>query len=418
MKNWKLIAAFAAALTGTAMPAHAEIDLSANFGIMSDYIYRGFHQSDGVANGGIDLASGPFYLGTWIADLDSGNGIEIDVYGGLAFEFDNGFSAYIGYTAYRYTEDDDGVYTPAKPAVYSYNYTRTVKKNRTGVRRQINCPIDGGTGNPDCSGLTETVSVSDVEGGVYKWAPKDDEGNSLLDAEENPRQESGVAIAGSEIHTAASEAVRRYLIADSSTTANDKALYVFTDEEIETLKAVAAADSRIPIEGFERVVDSNEETNRWTKEAFDALSASQQQGYDQDEASKEVDTEAVAASCDETGFDKDYDEINVGVGYAKDDFSVSLDYSIGEHENFCGAEDNDYDIATLTLDYKGAYVTFGTYGISEDDVAKGEPEGDYVELGYATTINEIDFAVYLVDSDEDIDDETRLGMSVSYGFGL
>ena len=108
MKNWKLVAAFAAILTGTAMPAHAEIDLSANFGIMSDYIYRGFHQSDGVANGGIDLAAGPFYLGTWIADLDSGNGIEIDVYGGLAFEFENGFSAYIGYTAYRYTEDDDG----------------------------------------------------------------------------------------------------------------------------------------------------------------------------------------------------------------------------------------------------------------------------------------------------------------------
>ena len=112
MKNWKLIAAFAVALTGTAMPAHAELDLSANFGIMSDYIYRGFHQSDAVANGGIDLAAGPFYLGTWLADLDSGSGVEIDVYGGLAWEFENGFSAYVGYTAYRYTEDDDGVLEP------------------------------------------------------------------------------------------------------------------------------------------------------------------------------------------------------------------------------------------------------------------------------------------------------------------
>ena len=122
--------------------------------------------------------------------------------------------------------------------------------------------------------------------------------------------------------------------------------------------------------------------------------------------------------CVDTGFDKDYDEINIGIAYAKDDFSASLDYAIGEHENFCGDEDNDYDIAMLTLDYKGAYVTFGTYGISEDDEDKGEPEGDYVEIGYATTINDLDFAVYLVDSDEDIDDETRLGMSVSYGFGL
>lgn len=351
MKNWKLIAAFAAALTGTAMPAHAELDLSANFGIMSDYIYRGFHQSDAVANGGIDLAAGPFYLGTWLADLDSGSGVEIDVYGGLAWEFENGFSAYIGYTAYRYTEDDDGIYTPA---VDSSAYEKSV--NKTGIRRQT-------SGN----------TIVDVEGGVYKFVPENQGDTPPTD----------------------------YLAA-----AND-GTYVFTDEEFADT-GVVADPAR-----YMRVTETV--SNRYTPTEFEALDAAEKTAYSKVTGSEVTETEA---SCDGTGFDKDYDEINVGVGYAKDDFSVSLDYSIGEHENFCGAEDNDYDFASLTLDYKGAYVTFGTYGISEDDEDKGEPEGDHVEVGYATTINDIDFAVYLVDSDEDIDDETRLGMSVSYGFGL
>jgi len=361
MKNWKLVAVFAATLTGAAMPAHAELDLSANFGIMSDYIYRGFHQSDGVANGGIDLAAGPFYLGTWIADLDSGNGIEIDVYGGLAFEFENGFSAYVGYTAYRYTEDDDGVYTPATPAVYSSAYEKSITMDKTGIRRTAD--NDG--------------NILDTEGGVYKYVPENQ--------------------------------------SDTLPTTNLNAVndgtYVLTDTEYAALEPAAQAK-------YERVTETETVSNRYMPTDYDALDAAEKTAYSKVTGSEVIETEATEASCDETGFDKDYDEINIGVGYSKDDFSASLDYSIGEHENFCGAEDNDYDIATLTLDYKGAYVTFGTYGISEDDEDKGEPEGDYVEVGYATTINDIDFAVYLVDSDEDIDDETRLGMSVSYGFGL
>ena len=304
MKNWKLITAFAVALTGTAMPAHAELDLSANFGIMSDYIYRGFHQSDAVANGGIDLAAGPFYLGTWLADLDSGSGVEIDVYGGLAWEFENGFSAYVGYTAYRYTEDDDG----------TLEVTTT---DRT----------------------VETVSG---DGTVMRLAVYvDDNGNN----------------------------------------------YHLTPTQVgdPTANVTSVDDSNVT----ETVANLSKVTD-------------------------------MSAECVGGGFDQDYDEINIGVGYAQGDFSASLDYAIGEHENghACDSKDNDYDIAMLTLDYKGAYVTFGTYGISEDDEDKGEPEGDYVEIGYATTINDLDFAVYLVDSDEDIDDETRLGMSVSYGFGL
>ena len=293
----KFVAALAVVLTSASMPAQAEPEFSVNLGMMSDYIYRGIHQSDAVANGGLDLTAGPFYLGTWLADLDSGSGVEIDVYGGLSHEFDNGISVYVGYTAYRYTEDDAGTLTALE-------------------------------------GTYNKVSEGDViptKGKVYKYVGS---GESSPTANLN------------------SDGSGTYVFADSDT---------FTKTDYELLE-----------------------------------------------------------ECVGGGFDSDYDEINMGVAYAKDDFSVSLDYSIGEHENehACSSTDNDYDIATLTLDYKGAYVTFGTYGLSEDDEDKGEPEGDYFEIGYATTISDFDVAVYLVDSDKDLDDESRMVFTVGYAFGL
>lgn len=296
MENWKLIAVFAATLTGAAMPAHAELDLSANFGIMSDYIYRGIHQSDAAANGGVDLATGPFYLGAWLADLDSGNGVEVDVYGGLAWEFENGFEAYVGYTAYRYTEDDEG----------------------------------------ELRDVAVAAVVEDDEIAIIANVYEGEDGETL------------------------------YLSPDRMTR------YDINDEGV----AVPS-------------------------------------GYTGNVGDLEPVTECVG-----TGFDQDYDEINIGLGYAQGDFSAYLDYAIGEHENFCGASDNDYDIAILTLDYKGAYVSFGTYGISEDDTDMGEPEGNYLEVGYATTVGDLDLEIYLVDSDKDLDDESRLVMTASYGLGL
>ena len=297
MKNWKLLATFVAVITGTSMPAHAEMELSANLGLMSDYIYRGFHQSDAVANGGVDLEAGPFYLGTWLADLDSGNGVEIDVYAGFGMEFDNGISMYAGYTAYRYTEDDEGSL-----------------EHRSGTR--LVAPGGGGS----------VMSTS-----VYEYT-----GSGAA-----PATVAGVG-------------------------ANDDGYYELSDAEHGGL---ANQDD------FAEVMD-----------------------------------------CVGTGFDQDYDEINLGIAYGMDDFMIGLDYAIGEHENFCGASDNDYDIAMLTMDYMGAYVTFGTYGIMEDD--EGDAEGDYIEFGYATTISDLDFAIAVVDSDKDIDDETRLTFSVGYAFGL
>ena len=103
--------------------AHAEeteLSMSGNIGFMSDYMYRGIHQSSSSAMGGLDLEYGGFYLGTWFADLQedgwvegSHRGFEYDVYAGFGFDVSESISASIGYTIYRYTDkgaaafDDD-----------------------------------------------------------------------------------------------------------------------------------------------------------------------------------------------------------------------------------------------------------------------------------------------------------------------
>ena len=110
-------------LLTTTMFAQAEgteISYSGNIGFMSDYMYRGVHQSSSSAMGGLDLEYGGFYLGTWFADLQedgwvdgSHRGFEYDVYAGYGFNVTDTISASIGYTIYRYTDkganafDDD-----------------------------------------------------------------------------------------------------------------------------------------------------------------------------------------------------------------------------------------------------------------------------------------------------------------------
>jgi uncharacterized protein (TIGR02001 family) len=83
------------------------VDLSANIGFSSEYIYRGIPQKTSSAFAGLDLEAGGFYAGTWAADV--GDGIEIDYYGGYGFDVGD-FSFSVGGTYYDYTGDFDDVY--------------------------------------------------------------------------------------------------------------------------------------------------------------------------------------------------------------------------------------------------------------------------------------------------------------------
>ena len=71
----------AMAVVSAAFSTSANAGLSANFGFMSDYLYRGIYQTSSSAYTGLDYETGGFYVGAWLADVD--DGIEVDVYPGL-----------------------------------------------------------------------------------------------------------------------------------------------------------------------------------------------------------------------------------------------------------------------------------------------------------------------------------------------
>ena len=89
-------------------PAVSMADVSANFGMVTDYIFRGVFQEDASASAGIDYENeNGFYVGTWGADV--GDGLETDLYFGYGGEAGD-LSYSIGYTGYFYTDDFDSEY--------------------------------------------------------------------------------------------------------------------------------------------------------------------------------------------------------------------------------------------------------------------------------------------------------------------
>jgi uncharacterized protein (TIGR02001 family) len=98
-----------AALGLAASPSVLAADLTANIGMMSDYIFRGVKQNTSAAAfGGLDYEhSSGLFVGTWAAEV--GDGIEYDLYAGFAGELGD-FSYLIGYTGYFYTDDFDDTY--------------------------------------------------------------------------------------------------------------------------------------------------------------------------------------------------------------------------------------------------------------------------------------------------------------------
>lgn len=87
-------------------------ELSANAGITSNYVFRGFTQSnnDAALQGGVDYNhdSGA-YAGVWASTVDdvdgNGDGLEVDFYVGFGGESDS-IEFDVGYISYEYTDSD------------------------------------------------------------------------------------------------------------------------------------------------------------------------------------------------------------------------------------------------------------------------------------------------------------------------
>ena len=66
-------------LIGVAAPASAQadtaVDVAFNVGVFSDYVYRGYSQTneDPAIQGGMDLTAGNFYAGVWASNVDFGD---------------------------------------------------------------------------------------------------------------------------------------------------------------------------------------------------------------------------------------------------------------------------------------------------------------------------------------------------------
>ena len=108
-------------------------------------------------------------------------------------------------------------------------------------------------------------------------------------------------------------------------------------------------------------------------------------------------------------FDDTYQEINLSAGYK----FVTLDYAIGEYDNFDGPT-LDYGFYSATFSYEGFSAIIG--GFSDDF------DGDYYSLSYDFTVSEVDLSLAWIYSDDKIlgnsSGESNVVFSVSKSFDL
>lgn len=97
------VAAAAMGISTTAMAG-----ASANVGVTTDYVWRGWTQNDSnpALSGGLDYETNGFYVGTWAANVSNdGDDLEVDFYGGYGGEAGD-FGYDIGLIAYTYPGAD------------------------------------------------------------------------------------------------------------------------------------------------------------------------------------------------------------------------------------------------------------------------------------------------------------------------
>jgi uncharacterized protein (TIGR02001 family) len=104
-------AATAALALGTAAQAQDKPEFSFNVGVASDYVFRGFSQTDSKPQvyGGADVGIGIFYAGAWLSNVDFGDStdMEYDLYAGFKPTL-GPVSLDVGILRYGYTNQSDG----------------------------------------------------------------------------------------------------------------------------------------------------------------------------------------------------------------------------------------------------------------------------------------------------------------------
>jgi len=111
--NKTLTSVAIAGLMAVTPAAFADVELSGNIALTTDYVYRGISQTDEgpAVQGGFDLEhSSGFYAGVWASNVDfvddSQTSIEIDYYLGVGGEFSNKIGWDVGAIYYNYPSSD------------------------------------------------------------------------------------------------------------------------------------------------------------------------------------------------------------------------------------------------------------------------------------------------------------------------
>ena len=131
-----LLAATALAAIAFAGSASAEGAVSYNIGVTSDYVFRGWTQTDGspAVQGGVDYANGIFYAGAWASNVDFAD-YEVDLYAGVKPVVGN-YTFDVGVVTYQYGDDLLNA-TEAKAAV-----TYALPKGTIGAAYFYNIDFD------------------------------------------------------------------------------------------------------------------------------------------------------------------------------------------------------------------------------------------------------------------------------------
>lgn len=180
----KYLWAVAATLVTTSASA---LDIDANGGMNTQYIFRGVPQSDGkaAAFGGLDLNQSGFYAGTWASTVNStppdpvltgpavpagtASGLEVDLYGGYDGTLGD-FNYGIGTTWYTYTDkfDDDYLEFNLKAGWKWFSINAAIGKydNFAGPRQNYQFYAI----NAEYNGLYTTIGIfaDDFDGNYYE----------------------------------------------------------------------------------------------------------------------------------------------------------------------------------------------------------------------------------------------------------
>lgn len=181
MRTAFAFAAMTAALfTAGAANAQAAPEVAWNIGVVSDYVFRGYTQTDEepALQGGVDATIGAFYVGAWASNVDFGDDTdaEVDIYGGYRGEA-GGFGFDVGVVGYGYVNAPDG-------ADYDYLELKAAASRAIG-------PATFGAAiywSPDFFGLDEKATYAEFNTAfspAEKWTVSAAVGRQWLDVNDD-----------------------------------------------------------------------------------------------------------------------------------------------------------------------------------------------------------------------------------------